>query len=232
MAPSASTAPAVSASPSASAAPTKAPADKVTKAEKAQAKLDLNAGLKVSRTTSKVTVKWGKVKKADRYDIYAAYCGKDNKCEKVLTVSGSKKKAVIKKLNGKELDRQKDIKVYVVAYRKVNGKETKLAKSITGHVVGDKNTKYTNAKSIKLKKTKYSLKAGNTKTVKAELVLEDKKKKAMPKSHVATFRYASSNTKVAKVDKNGKITAVGKGTCYIYVYAANGLAKKVKVTVK
>lgn len=232
VAPSASTEPSVSASPSASAAPTKAPADKVTKAEKAQAKLDLNAGLKVSRTTSKVTVKWGKVKKADRYDIYAAYCGKDNKCEKVLTVSGSKKKAVIKKLNGKELDRQKDIKVYVVAYRKVNGKETKLAKSITGHVVGDKNTKYTNAKSIKLKKTKYSLKAGNTKTVKAELVLEDKKKKALPKSHVAAFRYASSNTKVAKVDKNGKITAVGKGTCYIYVYAANGLAKKVKVTVK
>ena len=68
--------------------------------------------------------------------------------------------------------------------------------------------------------------------VKAELALEDKRKKALPKSHVATFRYASSNTKVAKVDKNGKITAVGKGTCYIYVYAANGLAKKVKVTVK
>lgn len=231
-APSASTAPAVSASPSASAVPTKAPADQVTKAEKAQVKLDLNAGLKVSRTTSKVTVKWGKVKKADRYDIYAAYCGKDNKCEKVLTVSGSKKKAVIKKLNGKELDRQKDIKVYVAAYRKVNGKETKIAKSITGHVVGDQNTKYTNAKSIKLKKTKYSMKAGKTKTVKAELALGDKRKKALPKSHVATFRYASSNTKVAKVDKNGKITAVGKGTCYIYVYAANGLAKKVKVTVK
>lgn len=232
VAPSASAALAVSASPSASAAPTKAPADKVTKAEKAQAKLDLNAGLKVSRTSSKVTVKWGKVKKTDRYDIYAAYCGKDNKCEKVLTVSGRKKKAVIKKLNGEQLKRQKDIKVYVVAYRKVNGKETKLAKSITGHVVGDKNTKYTNAKSIKLKKTKYSMKAGKTKTVKAELALEDKRKKALPKSHVATFRYASSNTKVAKVDKNGKITAVGKGTCYIYVYAANGLAKKVKVTVK
>ena len=45
-------------------------------------------------------------------------------------------------------------------------------------------------------------------------------------------KVTSSNKKVASVDKNGKITAKAKGTCYIYVYARNGYAKKVTVTVK
>ena len=122
--------------------------------------------------------------------------------------------------------------VYVAAYREVDGRETKLARSILGHVVSDKNDKYTNVKSIQLKKTSYSLKAGKTGTIKAEPVLEDSGKKLLPDKHVAGFRYASSDTKVAKVDGNGKITAEGQGTCYIYAYAANGFAKKIKVAVK
>ena len=53
----------------------------------------------------------------------------------------------------------------------------------------------------------------------------------MPKSHAPTLRYMTSNKKVATVNSSGKITAKGKGTCYIYVYAHNGVSKKVKVTV-
>ena len=131
-----------------------------------------------------------------------------------------------------KLNLKKNIKVYVIAYRKVNGKETKLAKSITAHVVGTKNAKYTNVKKIKLSKSSYTLKANKTATVKAEIVLEDKKKKQLSDGHAPEFRYASSNTKVAAVDANGRIKAVGKGTCYIYVYAKNGYAKKIKVVVK
>ena len=44
--------------------------------------------------------------------------------------------------------------------------------------------------------------------------------------------YETSNPAVAKVLKNGKIKAVGKGSCNVYVYAQNGVYKKVKVTVK
>lgn len=43
--------------------------------------------------------------------------------------------------------------------------------------------------------------------------------------------WTSSNKKVAKVDKNGKITALKKGTCYIYA-KRNGVKLKCKVTVK
>ena len=205
--------------------------DKVTSAEKAKAKIKLNAGFKVSQTGKKVTVKWGKVSGADRYVVYAAYCNL-GKCKKVGTLSGSKTSMTFTKLNGSKLNLKKNMKVYVVAYRKVNGKETKLARSITAHIVGSKNAKYTNVKKIKLSKSKYTLKANKTATIKAKIVLVDKKKKQLSDSHAPEFRYASSNTKVATVDKNGKITAVKKGTCYIYVYAKNGYAKKIKVVVK
>ena len=205
--------------------------DKVTSVEKAKAKIKLNAGLTVSQTGKKVTVKWGKVNGADRYVVYAAYCN-SGKCKKVGTLSGSKTSMTFTKLNGSKLNLKKNVKVYVVAYRKVNGKETKLARSIMAHIVGSKNAKYTNVKKIKLYKSKYTLKANKTATIKAKIVLVDKKKKQLSDSHAPEFRYASGNTKVATVDKNGKIAAVKKGTCYIYVYAKNGYAKKIKVTVK
>ena len=44
--------------------------------------------------------------------------------------------------------------------------------------------------------------------------------------------YESSNPKVAKVNKNGKVTAVAKGSCYVYIYAQNGIYTRVKVNVK
>ena len=44
--------------------------------------------------------------------------------------------------------------------------------------------------------------------------------------------YESSNTRVATVSKSGKIKAVSKGSCVIYVYAQDGKCQKVKVKVK
>ena len=57
-------------------------------------------------------------------------------------------------------------------------------------------------------------------------------KKMLSDSHAPTIRYESSNKKIAAVNKNGKVTAKKKGTCYIWVYAKNGYAKKIKVTVQ
>ena len=51
-------------------------------------------------------------------------------------------------------------------------------------------------------------------------------------AHATEFRYASTDKKVATVSSKGKIKAVRKGSCTIYVYARNGYAKKVKVKVK
>ena len=46
------------------------------------------------------------------------------------------------------------------------------------------------------------------------------------------MQYESTNTKVATVTKGGKIQPKSKGSCSIYVYAQNGVYKKIKLTVK
>ena len=98
----------------------------------------------------------------------------------------------------------------------------------TGNVKG----KYTNAKSVTVKKAKVSLKKGKTYKISAKVNKVKKNKKLMPKSHVATLCYLTSNAKVATVSKSGKITAKGVGSCTIYAVAHNGVSKQIKVTVK
>ena len=56
-------------------------------------------------------------------------------------------------------------------------------------------------------------------------------KKLKLKTH-RRVRYESSNSKIATVTSKGKIKGIKKGTCYIYAYAQNGVAKKIKVTVR
>ena len=134
----------------------------------------------------------------------------------------------IKKLNGKKLDRSKIYKVYVAAYRTVNGqKET--VKSIEAFIAGDKNTRYTNAKKIKLNKN-CKVGVGKKAKITASIVLQNKGKKILPKKYAPKFRYRSSDESIAIV-KNGKINGLKTGTCEIYVYTANGLSQKIVVTV-
>ena len=87
--------------------------------------------------------------------------------------------------------------------------------------------RYGNAKSVKLGKTKLTVKKGKTVTIKASEVKKDKK--------ISTHRkiaYESGNIAVATVNSKGKVTGKKKGTCYIYVYAQNGIYSRVKITVK
>ena len=58
--------------------------------------------------------------------------------------------------------------------------------------------------------------------------LEDESKKLIDPG----IKYESSDTSVAKVSSKGKITTVGKGTCYVYVRSATGAYAKIKITVK
>lgn len=186
---------------------------------------------KFNITTGKsIKVTWGKVAKADGYDVYMAYC-KKGKYTVVKSVKSAKTLSVtINKLDKKAVNQKDNVKCYVVAYKKVDGKKVTIGKSITGHAVGKKNITVTDAKKIQVKKSAYSLKKGKTAKIKATIV---KKNNKLPLfGHTAKFRYDTSNKKVATVSKDGKITAKGKGTCYVYIYAVNGCAKKVKVTVK
>ena len=144
-------------------------------------------------------------------------------------VKGSTSSITIKKLKGKKLNRSKIFKVYVVAYRTVNGRK-ETVKSIEAFVAGDRNTRYTNAKRVTVKKKNYKIKTGKRAKIKAKVVLQNNSKKILPKKYAPKFRYRSSDESVAIV-KNGKIKGLKAGNCEIYVYAANGVGQKLLVTV-
>ena len=194
--------------------------------------LVLNEKLKASQTGSQINITWGKISGADGYDVYVQYCGMKFSAKSLNQVkSGKNVKITVKKVNGKKLNLKKNYKIYIKAYKLSGGKKITLGKTITAHIVGKNNKKFTNVKAVKVKKSSYRLKAGKTAKIKARTVLVSKNKKQLSDAHAKQFRYASSNKKVAEVSKKGKIKAVGTGSCIIYVYARNGYAKKVKVTV-
>jgi uncharacterized protein YjdB len=72
------------------------------------------------------------------------------------------------------------------------------------------------------------VKKGKTVTVKSTVA---KVSKSLTLKVHRSVRYESSNKKIATVTSKGTIKGVRKGTCYIYVYAQNGVARKIKVTV-
>ena len=195
--------------------------------------LAINSGLRLIQKGKTLTVTWGKVKGATGYKIYAEYCGTKMPDTPIKTIkSGSKVKVVIKELHGKKLNKKKNYKVCVVAYKTVNGVDKVLGRTVTAHVVGAKNKKYSNPKKLTIvSKTKLSLKTGKSAKIISKVTLVNKKRKSLSDAHAPMFRYASTNKKVVTVNKKGKIKAVGKGQCYIWVYAKNGYGKKVKVTV-
>ena len=117
-------------------------------------------------------------------------------------------------------------KYYIKAYKLVDGKKVYLAKSKVVHSTTT-GGKYSNAKSVKVNKAAVSLAVGKNFTIKAEQVVKDK-----PIKKHEGIKFESSNSKVASVTSKGVIKAKKKGTCYIYVYAQNGVYKKIKVTVK
>ena len=176
-------------------------------------------------TKNTVKISWKKVSSADGYVLYGAPCNTKGKINKM------KKLAVIQ--NGSQItytDRKLKSGIYykycVKAYKLVNGKKVWLAKSKTIHVT-TAGGKYGNAKAVKVSNTKVILKKGKSLVIKAQQIAENKP----IKQHV-NIKFESTNTKIATVTKNGRIKAKKKGTCYIYVYAQNGVYKRISVTVK
>ena len=188
------------------------------------ASIFLNSGFLVSWSGSKVRVSWGSVPEADHYEIYANYCG-NKSCVRVASVSGATS-AILKKLNGKKIKTKKIVKAYVIAYK--NG--VAIGRTILGHAAGPKSA-YTNAKAVSVDQSAYQLKAGETAKVSATITKAKRNKKLPGINHGAKLRYASTNEGVATVDGNGVITAVGSGTCEVWIYALNGRSAKVTVNV-
>ena len=120
----------------------------------------------------------------------------------------------------------------------MKGKKVVIAQSVSVYAI-TKGGKYCETETIKITKhagkkvstnsLKLTLKNGKTAQITAVETPAEKKKS------IKRYRglcYESSNSKVATVTKSGKIKAVKKGTCKIYVYAQNGVYKTITITVK
>lgn len=199
---------------------------------KEEVKADINKGLVVDQKGKSAMLTWGEIPGADGYTVYGAYCG-SKKYEKLATIkAGDITEFKASKLGGKSINLKKNTKYYVAAYKLVDGKKVRITKSLLVRMVSNKNDTYTSTEKVELEKDTFKLKKGKKATIKATTLLTDDKKDALTTKYGPEFRYASDNTDVATVSKNGKITAVGKGTCKIWVYSRNGKAVSVDVTVK
>ncbi|MBC5744054.1 Ig-like domain-containing protein [Lachnospiraceae bacterium MD308] len=203
----------------------------ISKADIAANTIRLNQKAKASMSGTKLKISWGKVSKASGYEIYAERCGKKYKLVKTIKGSG-KTSLAISKIGKKKISKKGTYKIQITAYRIVNGKKKMIAKSLSLHVAGKNRKGYTNAKSVKVSKTKLTVKRGKTQKIKARTVKQNKRKKLFPKKHIAVYRYYSTNEKVASVSKAGTVKGKKKGTCTVYVVSANGVKRGIKVTVK
>ncbi|MBO4863898.1 MAG: hypothetical protein J5517_06010 [Eubacterium sp.] len=175
-----------------------------------------------------ISLQWTNISSASKYVVYGGICGK--KIKKLDTVTTNK-------YTCKGLKKGKYYKFIVVAVINTSAGEKAASTSKMIHVVtkggknGNDKSVTVKVKSGKKKKaaTNITIKKGKKLTLYASTKPVSKKLKV--KKHVA-IRFESTDTKTATVSKKGVIKAKAKGTCYIYVYAQNGVYKKIKVTVK
>ncbi len=177
------------------------------------------------QTNTSITISWKKVSGVKYYVIYGNKCGKANKMKRLARSTGKSK--TFTKVLGKKVKKGTYYKFMVIAYDK-NDKVVSASKIVH---VATKGGKVGNVGKIttKAKKNKVSIKKGKT------FKLKGKQAAASKKLKVRTHRklsYESSNTKVATVSKSGVIKGKKKGSCYVYVYAQNGVFSKIKVTIK
>lgn len=176
---------------------------------------------KQSKTSNTLT--WQKVSGATSYVIYANKCGKSNKIKKIATVKKNT-------YTHKKLKKGTYYKYVVVAVKStvIGDRTAAISKMIH---VSTKGSKYGNFKKVTVTK-KVLAKAKKLKKGKT-LKLGAKAAKASSKAKIhVKLRYQTSNKKIATVSSKGVVKGVGKGSCYVFVYAQNGVYKKIPVTVK
>ena len=172
-------------------------------------------------TGKSVTLKWKKIPEADGYKVYGNRCGRKNHY-KLITDLGKNKTSYTQK----KLKKGIYYKYVVAAYKVADGKKVTIGVSKTIHAATT-GGKYGVAKSVKVNKSKITLKKGKKFTIKAKEIGTGRKIKRHRK-----IAYESDDPEVAAVSKKGVVKAKRKGRCYVYVYAQNGVYKRVEVIVK
>jgi predicted DNA binding CopG/RHH family protein len=193
------------------------------------------SGLLLSKAVAKgktnMELSWTAMNDVDGYDVFFAPCNsKGKKYEPALVASvdnGTTSYTV------SSLKKGTPYKAYVQAYIMKQGSKQYVGTSLLTHAfAGGSSKRFTNPKSVKVKKSKVSVKTGKKYKIRASVRKVKKSKKLIRIGHAPKLRYLSSDTSIATVSKKGKIKGVAPGTCTVYAIAANGVYKAVNVTVK
>lgn len=179
--------------------------------------------LTASTAANTQKLSYNKVEGADGYLIYGAVCISGIDMVKLADVSSK-----TTSYDHTGLKWATYYKYQVKAYKIINGKKVVIATSKIIHSVTTSKV-FANPIKITSKTLSVSLKAGATKQLDCQLVLEKGKK---IEYHTSAVRFESTDKAIATVSSDGKITAKAKGTCYVYAYAQNGVYVKIKVSVK
>ena len=171
-----------------------------------------------------IKLTWREKSDCDGYEVYWSFCDGKQNFKKLKTVGRNGKRECIHK----KLKKNRAYKYYIATYIIRDGKKNYQSKSPSIHVAM-KREKHTNAKRIKVNKTKVVLKEKGSFQIKAKAVLENRKKKLL--NHEKKFRYYVDNRDVASVSKKGKIIAKSKGSCTVFVAANNGVTTQIKVLI-
>ena len=159
----------------------------------------------VTLNKSKIKLEIGKKEKLE-----ATILPKDATDKTILWNSSNEKVATVDK-NGNITAIGKG--TAIITAKTSNGKESKCTVEVNEIEV----------KSVTLNKSKIKLEVGKKERLEATILPKDATYK--------TILWNSSNEKVATVDKNGNITAIGKGTAIITAKTSNGKESKCTVEV-
>ncbi len=193
----------------------------------------------VSSGKTSLRLTWGKVYGADGYEVWLAECRKGSEFTQVNDDAAFKKiddvnasKAQSCKITG--LKNGGSYKAYVRAYKLDGKKRTYIGKrsELVHAIAGGSGKKMTNPACVSVKKPEVELNLSKTKssTIRATVKGVNPSLKILDHGG-GVLRFFSSNENIAKVDENGKITAVNAGECTVWVLTNNGIRAKVKVTV-
>lgn len=179
-----------------------------------------------AETTKKgnIRLSWNEIDGAVKYVIYGAQCGESYK--KLGKQDGTS--FTVKEISGAKPVSGTSYKFYVVAYDAIGNKIK--SKSIH-YIVGDTAVQYANVETITASQKTIELIVGEKATVDVEYTMFDDKKHVTA-SHGKALRFTSNCKEVAKVGKDGTITAKSVGTAVIYIQDIGGKWCRVHVTVK
>ncbi len=179
------------------------------------------------KSATSLKIKWNKAENADGYIIYK-YNKKAKKYVRVHTAKKYQRTWVDKNLKTGKIYQYK-----VASYKMVKGKKKKSKKSYAvSAITHTKRSKKVNALIISLYANSENEMGICSDLLISDDVLGEDTKASDPVVISDKLVWSSSDESIAKVDQNGRVTAMEKeGTCYITARAHNGVKEKIKMNI-